>query len=70
MSVNPIKLWPGPTEDGRETYFATGHDVPDGWEIRRGIGQSSYSRWRQPAEVYRPGDEQWYQTRPPALLPG
>lgn len=70
MSDNPIKLWPGPCEDGHETYFAKGQDIPVGWERRGSIANQwllddGIGKPRWPAPV----TDAWYQVRPPAKLP-
>lgn len=71
MSDNPIKLWPGPLVDGRETYFTLGRDFYPltGWERRRGDGgQWEWEPWRDDSfgGAYA---SNWYQVRPPAKLP-
>lgn len=63
MSDNPIKLWPGPCVDGRETYFARGGDIQPGWQRRVG----SKDPWTS-TPIGRASDV-WYQVRPPAKLP-
>jgi hypothetical protein len=70
VSDNPIKLWPGPCEDGRETYFAAVHDVPEGWEYRSSKDSMvSAGKWKPYNGPWLGSTGSWLQCRPPARLP-